>query len=192
MPREDVPIPPVEPPFREKDLKDIQDQKDLQIQARFNTNAARDLAYKLEAITERINTFEVDSADPVQTQQQQSLREEKDQLSNLLLKRRVRSSALIRRRKEMESVVQKQKEAAEERENQELNTRLRLGDLSERKKQLEQELFRLADEAQKAQFKATGAENRELARRLLALSRGCFAAHEAIKRVPPLVERDLG
>lgn len=151
--------------LQEKDPKEITELGELQEQARFNTRHINQDRHKLEVIEEG---------------------PEKVEISLDLSKRRIRSGALLRRRNEIDRQEKKKKETEELKSYRESVEDLKLSELESIRERIKGELLDLAEKAEIAQRKADSPDQRMLATKLLALSRGCYAAFEAIKRVPKL------
>jgi len=172
---------------------------DLQGQARFNTHCLMGDVRRMTDLDGLIASLEkevLELEEPVDeasayalhqaTERLANLRHEKTSLTQQIQNRRARAGAMVRRRNLLASKGEEHARQEREQSNTELTKRINLNDMIERRSRLEGELVRLAADAQQAQMKTNTADQRDLARRLMALQRACFSAQEALRRVPEL------
>lgn len=196
-----TPTPPIPKTVVETEADEVKSLETLQDQAKFNTRcltndvrlaSERDL--ELQSLETHLAAMDENPESEEELLEQQRiqerigvLRKEAVDLQQRILQRRARSGSLIRRRASLQREHDEKEQRRIEQERDETTKKLKLGDLVSRHTGLLSELVRLAEDAQQAQFKARSPEQRDLARRLMALQRACFAAHESLKRVPELV-----
>jgi small-conductance mechanosensitive channel len=184
---EDTSTPP------EVDPQTVKNAVELQQLARQNTQNLRQLVAQQEQLKQELQSLPP-TGERVDKEDERALEISRQlaKVEDTIRQKQVRSGALLRRRKDFIQQQEQIQQQVRDEERQQQLKRFRIPHITSLRNDITTRLAELTEITRQAQFKATQPEQRDLARKLLALHRAGMAALEAFKRTPELTVSDEG